>query len=221
MDYHIYLSYNNNQEQIDLPVLPSNFEMTKNGNNKSAEVISIGEITKLGFPKQFTLEIASEFPAMWRPYCNVSEQKLRSPYDYISMIERWRTTLNANKKLLPIRLVIVTDELTINSPVSIESFSFKEEAGQVGDYSYRLKLKEYRWYGAEKINLDNNIIQKSRTDLRKIPQLYRVKSGDTVTSISIKVFGNDSHYWEIIRINGLTNSDLINGLEEGTELRLY
>ena len=221
MDYHIYLSYNNNQERIDLPVLPQNIEVAISGNNKSAEVISLGEITKLKLPKQFTLEIASEFPAMWHSYCNVSEPNLRSPYDYIEMIQRWRTSFNANKKLLPIRLVIVTDQLTINSPVSIENFTFKEEGGQVGDYSYKLKLKEYRWYGAEKINLDNNIIQKSRTDLRKTPQLYKVKSGDTVTSISIKMFGNDSHYWDIVRINGLTNGDLINGLEEGTELRLY
>ena len=91
----------------------------------------------------------------------------------------------------------------------------------VGDYSYKLKLKEYRWYGAEKINIDNNIIQKSRTNIRKIPQLYNVKEGDTITGISIKVYGDESHYYDIIRINGLSNSDLLNGLKVGTELRLY
>ena len=116
-NYHIYLSYNNNQEKIELPVLPSKIEISKNGNNKAKEVISIGEVTSLKLPKEFTLEIDGFFPSQYAPYCNVSEDKLLSPYDYIEKIERWRITKNQNNKLLPIRFVFVSQEITINSPV--------------------------------------------------------------------------------------------------------
>ncbi len=182
MSYHIYLSFNNNKELIELPVLPKKLEISGSGNNKSTEILSLGEVTQLKMPKQFTLQIDSEFPMMWYPTCNISENKLQNPYYYIKLIEKWRKTLR------PIRFVFIGNSIDINSPVSIESFSYAEEGGDVGTWSYKLKLKEYRFFGAEKINLDNNVIQKSRSNTREIRQFYIVKEGDTLTSISIKVF---------------------------------
>ena len=135
MSYHVYLSYNNNEELIELPVLPKKFEVSGSGNNKSTEILSLGEITQLKIPKEFTLQIDSEFPAVWYPGCNISESKLLSPFEYISIIEKWRKTLK------PIRLVFVGSTIDINSPVSIESFSYAEEGGDVGTWNYKLKLK--------------------------------------------------------------------------------
>ena len=94
MSYHIYLSYNNNEEVIELPVLPKKIEISGSGNNKSAEVIDLGEVTQLKLPKLFSMQIDSEFPSEWYPACNVSERKLKDPYDYIAKIEKWRKTYN-------------------------------------------------------------------------------------------------------------------------------
>ena len=84
-----------------------------------------------------------------------------------------------------------------------------------------MKLKEYRFFGVDKINIDNNVIQKSRSSTRKVKQVYVVREGDTLTSISIKSFGDESAYWDIKRLNGLTDADLLTGLKPGMELRLY
>lgn len=213
--YHIYLSYNNNEEVIELPVLPSGLKLSGNGNNKSTEIISLGEVTQLGLPKLFNMQIDSEFPAFWYPGCNVSESALKSPYEYINMIERWK------KSLKPIRFVFTGSTIDVNSPVSIESFEYEEKGGDIGTWKYKIKLKEYRWYGADKINIDQNIIQKSRAGKVQPKQLYTVQEGDTLTSISIKNFGDDSAYWTIKRLNGLADADLLNGLQVGMELRLY
>ena len=215
MSYHIYLSFNNNEELIELPVLPKKIEISGSGNNKSTEILNLGEVTQLKLPKLFSLQIDTEFPAEWYPACNVSESKLLSPFKYVEMIEKWRRTLK------PIRIVFIGSTIDINAAVSIESFTPAEEGGDVGTWKYKLKLKEYRFFGAEKINLDSNVIQKSRISTRKINQLYVVKEGDTLTSISIKNFGNESAYWDIKRLNGLTDEDLLNGLTPGMELRLY
>lgn len=215
MGYHIYLSYNNNEELIELPMLPEKIEISGSGANKSSEVLNLGEITQLKLPKLFSLQIDTEFPANWTPVCEVSASKLRSPFDYITMIEKWRRTLR------PIRFVFTGSTVDINSPVSIESFTYTENGGDPGTFKIKIKLKEYRFYGVDKVNIDNNFIQKSRSTTRTVKQLYKVKKGDTLTSISIKDFGNESKYWDIKRLNGLTDADLINGLEPGMELRLY
>lgn len=215
MGYHIYLSYNNNEELIELPILPEKIEISGSGANKSSEVLSLGEITQLKLPKLFSLQIDTEFPANWTPVCEVSASKLKSPFDYITMIEKWRRTLR------PIRFVFTGSTVDINSPVSIESFTYTENGGDVGTFKVKIKLKEYRFYGVDKVNIDNNFIQKSRSTTKIVKQLYKVKKGDTLTSISIKNFGNESKYWDIKRLNGLTDADLINGLEPGMELRLY
>lgn len=215
MGYHIYLSYNNNEELIELPMLPEKIEISGSGANKSSEVLSLGEITQLKLPKLFSLQIDTEFPANWTPVCEVSASKLKSPFDYITMIEKWRRTLR------PIRFVFTGSTVDINSPVSIESFTYTENGGDPGTFKIKIKLKEYRFYGVDKVNIDNNFIQKSRSTTRTVKQLYKVKKGDTLTSISIKNFGNESKYWDIKRLNGLTDADLINGLEPGMELRLY
>lgn len=215
MGYHIYLSYNNNEELIELPMLPEKIEISGSGANKSSEVLNLGEITQLKLPKLFSLQIDTEFPANWTPVCEVSASKLKSPFDYITMIEKWRRTLR------PIRFVFTGSTVDINSPVSIESFTYTENGGDPGTFKIKIKLKEYRFYGVDKVNIDNNFIQKSRSTTRTVKQLYKVKKGDTLTSISIKNFGNESKYWDIKRLNGLTDADLINGLEPGMELRLY
>lgn len=215
MSYHIYLSIDNNKELIELPVLPKKIEISRNGDNKSTEILNLGEVSQLKLPKLFSLQIDAEFPAEWYPGCNVSESKLLKPYNYVALIEKWRRTLK------PIRLVFVGSTIDINAAVSIESFSYNEEGGDVGTWKFKLKLKEYRFYGADKINIDNNVIQKSRSSPREVSQLYTVKEGDTLTSISIKNFGDESAYWDIKRLNGLTDADLLNGLMPGMELRLF
>ena len=52
---------------------------------------------------------------------------------------------------------------------------------------------------------------------KNVDESILTKTGD----FKIKVYGDESHYYDIIRINGLSNSDLLNGLKVGTELRLY
>jgi len=215
MSYHIYLSYNNNEELIELPVLPQKLEVTGNGNNKSVEIISLGEVTQLKMPKLFSLQIESSFPLNWYPGCNVEENNLLDPFEYISKIEKWRKTLK------PIRLVFIGSAIDINSPISIESFNYTEEGGDVGTWKYKLKLKEYKFFAADKINIDNNALQKSRIDMRNVNQIYTVKSGDTLMSIALRELGSEEDYWTIKQLNGLTDADLMKGLKAGMELRLY
>lgn len=215
MSYNIYLSFNNNEELIKLPVLPAELKVQEGSDNKKSEVLKIGEITQIKLPPQFSIQFDSVFPSNWYPGCNVLESELRSPYDYVSIIKRWKKTLK------PIRFVFVGSTIDINSPVTIETFDVSEKGGDVGSWYYKMLLREYRFYGADKINIDNNVIQKSRTNTKQTNQLYIVENGDTLTSISIKNFGDDSAYWDIKRLNGLTDADLIKGLKAGTELRLY
>ncbi len=215
MSYHIFLSFNNNAEGFEIPVLPETIEIQHKGNNKSNEVLTLGEITQQRLPKGFTLKIKSEFPSSWYPA--ITSDVLYNPSYYIKTIENWFL------KLRPIRLVITGGTVELNSPVSIESFDYDEEGGDVGTWHYELSLKEYKFYGAEKIYIDsqqNNAneeqieatVIKKRENTREVPQTYVVKEGDTLSKISRQLYGNDDGYWNLKRLNGLTDEMLNNGL---------
>ena len=47
------------------------------------------------------------------------------------------------------------------------------------------------------------------------------KFGDTLVSISRKVFGNDTQINNLIKLNGLTSADIADGIPAGTQLRTY
>lgn len=214
--YHIYLSYNNNAEMIELPVLPETFSIKHKGDNKSNTVLNIGEITQQKLPKGFTLSLKAEFPSDWHSAINVDT--LYNPAYYIKTLENWRL------KKRPIRLVFVGSTVEINSPVTIENFTYTEKHGDVGTWEYELELKEYKFYGAEKIYLDSqgtttssdNIsakVIKKRENSREVPETYTVRARDTLTKICRKLYGSDEQYWTLKRLNGLTDEMLKNGLE--------
>ena len=46
MDF--YLSYNNNEEQLRLPVTPSDFELSQRNNNTVININALGEINMIG-----------------------------------------------------------------------------------------------------------------------------------------------------------------------------
>ena len=118
----------------------------------------------------------------------------------------------------------VGGSVEINSPVSIEDFSYSEQGGDVGTIRYILNLKSYTFYGQEKlsINGDSNLfLSNSREDMRQVPKLYTTQFGDTLVSISRKVFGNDTQINNLIKLNGLTSADIADGIPAGTQLRTY
>ena len=205
----IYLSFNNQAEAFEFPVLPEEVEIKESGNNKSHILQNIGEITVINRIKAPTLKLESFFPINNGPY--VTSKYLLKPNEYIEKIKRWRDTGK------PVRLVITGTSVDLSWACTIEEFSYKEKAGAVGDIEYTISFKEYRWFKVKKVEIvsDSKTSQpaiakmEQRPVEKEIPKTYTVQTGDTLCSISKKCLGDSGKYKEIAKKNNIANPSLI------------
>mgnify|MGYP001006314221 CR=1 FL=1 len=195
----IWLSWQNNKERFQLPVLPSSFEVGVGNINKRVNINEIGEINLIGKSRLKEITIARFFPA--NEYDFLATSDIMKPYEYIEMIEGWRTSGK------PIRLIIT--DTPINLPMAIENFSYKEQDG-TGDVYFSLELAEYVFLNVKKETKQKEYKQKTKRPITKeIPKSYVVKKGDTLWTIAKKLTGNGANYKTIAKKNNIKNPSKI------------
>lgn len=209
MSYSLELSYNNREESILFPVLPEKIEVSQAGNSKTYEISQLGEIHVLTGHKLVEISFSGIFPAQPLYAGERAAESFQEPIHYYESIERW---LSYQK---PLHLVFTGSTLNLNLPVSIESFTYSESGGAVGDISYDLKLKEYRYYTPQKVLTGQKGSGKAaaggvptRPDPRVQPKTYTLVSGDSLWKVAQKVLGNGARYKEIQKLNGIQDSEL-------------
>ena len=146
---------------IQLPITPEDIEITYPGNNKSADVILLGEINLLKTRKLATFTIKSWFPDEdWYPGIRTTGRFRKSSY-YVKFFEKIR---DAKK---PCDFYIYG--LNFNMKVSIETFTHQRKGGEHEDLYYTLALKEYRPFS-----------------VRELPQIIQEESGETLETLDKK-----------------------------------
>lgn len=126
----IYLSVNNREEVIKLPVVPPSFTITKPRNNKKFETVSGSELKRIGNSALKGITIESFFPVRDYPFLRDRTYKGQQ---YVYIIDTW-----VNRRL-PIRLIIT--DTPINMAVSVENFEYT--IGQDSNLNYVLTLEEF------------------------------------------------------------------------------
>lgn len=190
MDF--YLSFNNGTEQLRLPVNPSSFEVHQKHNNTVLNISNLGEINLLGKTGLTTFKLASFFPAEEYYFCKYTG--FPSPYECVKIIQNWK------KQNKPIRLIVT--ETLINYAVTIEAFTFSENAG-TRDIEFILELREYIFIQNPVTSNSINVPQTKR-ETKAPPSSYTVKEGDTIYTIAKKVTGDGANYKTIAKKNGFS-----------------
>lgn len=93
----IYLSVNNRADILKIPVLPSQFTISKPQSTETFETVSHGELMLIGSPKLKSISISSFFPIRDYPYLRDKSMK---GWEYVYKIDTWIDLK------LPIRLII-------------------------------------------------------------------------------------------------------------------
>lgn len=213
--YKMYLGTNNGEEGFNLPVLPEKIELNEGGNNKTYDVINLGEVNTINLPKLTEISFESFFPKNRGPY--VSSEQLFEPSFYLSKIREWR------EKKQKIRFIFVGSPLEVNDLFTIENFKIYEQGGEVGDIYYSIELKRYRSYATKKVTIvqsqatktDSSVaVVESTTTPRPNQTIEAVKThtvveGDTLWYISKKYLGDGNRYVEIAKLNNISNPDSI------------
>lgn len=231
MAYGIWLSYNNQEEGFQLPVMPGSIEIGDGSSGKTYDVAGLGEINVIKNPKLTDYSFSSFFPAAGKRHANgekpgimvepfVSASILLRPVEYVLYLKGWMETKR------PIRFVFIGDSFDINTPVSIESFDWKEVAGGGGDIEYTLKLKKYVFYTAQKATAvsesQDGYIKKEpakRPSEVKLSGNYTIMPGDDLWSIAKRFLGSGERWYEIQALNAIPNDQLKN-LPEGKVIRI-
>ncbi|SKC82914.1 hypothetical protein [Maledivibacter halophilus] len=132
----IFLSINNRQQVIKLPVLPAEFKIQSGMKNETYDVISQGEIKLIGMPTLKSISLQSFFPN--RDYSFLRNKEYKG-WEYVEAIEKWK------EERVPIRLIISeASRDIINMPCSIESFEYGLQDG-TGDIYYTITLSEFKF----------------------------------------------------------------------------
>lgn len=189
----IWLSYNNYEQSLQLPVHPPEIRVSVANLNRVIPIAQAGEIFAIGRSALAELALASHFPAEWRPYCAYID--IPRPYDAVALIDSWRRSGR------PIRLTI--PETPINMAVAIEGFEWGERAGS-RDVEYTLTLKEFRFVTVKKV--EGFIVQAggsgtTRPDTKPQAKTYTVQSGDSLSIIAKRVYGDSSKWRTIYEAN--------------------
>lgn len=218
--YGIWLSYNNQQEGFELPILPAEIEVGGKGDGAGHDVYGLGKINVIKSRELDEYAIESFFPAQRYPFITASI--VLEPKAYIDYIQKWRETKR------PIRFVYVGATIEVNTAASIEDFKWKEVAGESGDIQFSLRLKEYRFYAARRVQVVQQqsgappTLQKSvpkRPNDRQPPQTYTIVAGDNLWKVSKKFFGTPDRSREIQKLNGLTDAQ-VKRLQVGQVIKL-
>lgn len=129
-----WLTFDNNKDQLQLPVPPREFRLNEGQIINTAELTEYGEIALIGQRKLVTVSLESFFPN--QEYFFVQYKGFPKPYECVRLLRQWKESLK------PVRF-IVTDT-SINLACVIESFEYGEQDG-TGDVYFTLQLKEYRF----------------------------------------------------------------------------
>lgn len=178
--------------------------------NKGYETIGIGEINILKdvalrtIKMEFILPGDINLPFVQPRYA--TNCILDKPITYLNMLRRFKE----EKK--PFRLMITRilpngeEIFKTNIKVSLESYTVFEKAGEEGDFSVLLTLKEFRENETKKIIQMKNggyTIQKSRSS-KDTPKSYVVKKGDTLWDIAKRELNDEKLFKKIMQMNNIT-----------------
>ena len=131
----VFLSVNNREEVLQLPVVPSSFTISKPQTTEKFETVSGEEILLIGKPKLKSISIESFFPVREYLYLHHTYNPDMWGWDYVYKIDTWIA------QKLPIRLIITyeSSDTPINMAVAVTNFEYTLKSD--GDLWYKIDFE--------------------------------------------------------------------------------
>lgn len=192
----IFLDTEKNREII-LPVTPARFEVPYGINIETINIHDMGDVNLPGNSTLASITINCMFPARKYPFNQPGA--ILEPYYYVNAFKSWCD----NRAVL--RFII--SETPVNLQVIVEDIKYGEKDG-TGDVYATIYLREYRTL---KVAASTDTGKATRDTERVDPpvQTHVVKSGDTLSAICRKYYGDASLYPKLAKYNNINNPHLI------------
>jgi hypothetical protein len=167
MAIRFFFEYNNTV--VQLPVNPEHITISLAGNNKTEEIVKLGEINILKEPRLHSCSINCFLPVNSNAPYVLTGGRFEPPQFYIDFFNK----IIKNKK--PCRFII--SGTFVNMFVSIEGFDYTLKAGD-DDTHYVLNLKEYRSFSAKVVKIQPNTNKATTSANTRVKTGFAI--GDTV-----------------------------------------
>lgn len=192
----VILSSNN--EKFIVPVTPRNYEVKTAQDNETIDILDFGEAMLFGNAKLKRLSFSCFFPNPKHNYPFVVGD-IKTPNEWVELLTKWKEA----KK--PVR-VIITDS-PVNLMMGLKEFTYREQDGS-RDIYYKVSFIEYKELNTPSANNEKQIDEttglKKRTDEPEKPESW-VDKADDILDASKKVYGDYSHWRNIVQSNYLKN----------------
>lgn len=187
-----------NAEKLILPVTPASYDMQTSQNNRTVDIIEFGEAQLFGNPALKRLKFSSFFPSLMHEYPFIVGDS-KTPAECIELLTKWK------EAKAPIR-VIITDT-NINLMMGLKQFDYSERDGS-RDVYYTLSFIEYKELNTPMANNDKQTsdetgLKERASDVESPDTVTLVDKANDVLDASKKVYGDYTHYRNIIQSNNL------------------
>ena len=175
---NIYIKYDNDKKKVQLPVLPSEFEMSAAQGNTSVVIHGFGEMNLKGNRGLYSVSVSSFFPAEHYDFCKCTPKK---PSEYIKIFEK---LFEDNET---VHLIMTTTP--VNFYCTISDFAYSKNDG-TGDINFTMKFTEYRENKIKKKSKHSSAKETTSRVTKKVKtHSYKWKKGDTWQKVSKKETG--------------------------------
>lgn len=193
--FEFWLKNEDENAELMLPVSPASYEDDNSMEIETVRTTNVGDINISTHKKLSTMTLKSFFPGQDYDFA----KKVMEPMEYANKIKGW-----IDKKSV-IRLVI-TDGATskVNRTYLIESIILSETDETNGDLDYSLTLREFRKIEVSKvveIKTVGESVPRGTVKSTLNVNSYTVVSGDSLSRIARKVYGNAAKWPSIYAAN--------------------
>ena len=202
------------------PVAPSKVQIKLGNNNKTITLINEGEVNVIKPTGLQDISFDLLLPNTQYPFA-VYQNGFQTAEYYVNLLSALKKDGKKFQFILARKKQDGTNLFNTNLTVTLEDFTYTDDAKEGYDIKVNIKLKEWRNYGTKTVKLAATgtqvagvtTINEERTPSANAPQTgqtYTVQSGDTLCMIAKRFYGKDSEYKKIVNANpSITNPDSI------------
>jgi LysM repeat protein len=190
--------FKDNNEELILPVTPASFKIGAGIKVETINITAIGDVNIGSHGTLASISLDSFFPQSEYDFAS----KKFEPYEYIEWFKyrSWMKTV----------LRFIVSDTGINLPVLVENIDYGEQDG-AGDVYYNLSLREYRYVNPIITAAETNAPTRASEQVQTDTITHYIKSGDTLSAISRKYYGNANLWQKLAAYNGIKGSLIIAG----------
>lgn len=180
-----------------MPQTPAKLSVKISGKNTTVTLLNEGEINFLKYPGLTEITLPLVFPMLTAS---------KRPDYYLALLERAKTKRGTTQFVMTRTTPAGKLLFDTNIKVSIEDYTFNEDASNGLDVSVDVKLKQYRDYGTKMVEIDENnkvvsIVRERDANTAPLMTFYTVKKDDTLWSIASSVYGKGENWQTLYNAN--------------------